>query len=432
MIFNRKSSPGPGFRLVAGAATTCLVLSLVLTGLVLPGPVQADTASSGSVAALNAPATGICQPIIQRQVLAGSGLAQSDVVIPEPNGQVEATSLLTVDAWESRFLSVWETEHETLYDGWSQGDNSFWYYFLSYAVDGDTAMYLATGNHRYLDRALYYVNNVVAAARISSTLPDSQYKDGYLGWISGQDNFLEAVLRESVLWRYVTRLLVVIRQTPELYYDPTYRAQYDALLEFSEVNIFEKWYSRSSDTVFRVRTHMTAHWAYIAMDLSLLTESPERRALYESVYTKFNQDMRAQILPNPVDPEAYFWSDIWGSFDQPGQDTNHGNHVVSYMVQAFDQGLYWTADDMVGLRNLVLNVLWDGSLQEPGFNGYLDGTDPGNGFDQADGWMKLGRYFPEVQQMYENYVGLGRYMTQIYGNAALNARILALNGCLGG
>ena len=432
MIRTLRAVKSPGFRGVAWIAAVGLSFVLLL-GVALPGPVHAEPGAQGSAGVSGVPSSGICQPIVQRQTLAGSDLrGQSDVVIPEPNALSGSTPLLTVDDWEVRFLSVWDAEHEAQYDEWSQGNDSFWYYFLSYAVDGNTAMYLATADHRYLDRALYYINNVVAAARISSTLAGSQYHDQYLGWISTEDGNQEVVLRESVLWRYVTRLLLVIRQTPDLYFDPIYRAQYDSLLEFSEVQIFEKWYSRSTNTIFRIRTHMTAHWAYITMDLWQLTEDPERRALYQSIFTQINENLRKQIIPNPVDPNAYFWSDVWDSYDRPGQDTGHGNNVVSYMVEAFDQNMFWTADDMTGLRNLLLNVLWEGDLQDPIFNGYLDGSDPGNGFDQGDGFVKLGRYFPEVQHMYENYVGLGRYMTQIYGNAALNARILALNGCLEG
>ena len=37
-----------------------------------------------------------------------------------------------------------------------------------------------------------------------------------------------------------------MRQTPAIYDDPAYRAQHERLLNFTEVNIFEKWYARAT------------------------------------------------------------------------------------------------------------------------------------------------------------------------------------------
>lgn len=344
---------------------------------------------------------------------------------------------MSVEQWESKFLSIWNSEDTSYYDQWSKSSNSSWYYFLAHGIDGDTSMFEATGKTEYLDRALYYINNVVSDARLSSAIPTSQYKDSYLGWVASSPNEpeingKEVPLYESYMWRYVTKLLRVIRQNPQLYDNPTYRHQYDSLLHFTEVNVFEKWYNRNPSNIYRSRTHIASHWAYIALDLCLISEDVGKMASYSEVLTKINTDLspyyssslRAQIISNPKDDSAYFWDSIWGSYARPGQDTSHGNNVISYMIEAHDQGVYWNDADINGLKNLLVKVLWNGSYASPSFSGYFDGGDPGGGDFQSDGFIKLGRYDLKIQCIYENYSGQNSYLTQLYGNGALNAKIL--------
>ena len=164
-----------------------------------------------------------------------------------PMSETDLQDLMSVGVWEAKFLKIWNYEHEQEYHDWGESGNSRWHYFLGYAIDGNTAMYEATCNTKYLDRALHYVSDVVDSAEVSSSLPNSQYKDSYLAWQAVDEpdvNGEEEPLYESFMWRYVTKLLRVIRQNPHLYNDPAYRSQYDSLLDFAEINIFEKWYSR--------------------------------------------------------------------------------------------------------------------------------------------------------------------------------------------
>lgn len=355
-------------------------------------------------------------------------------------------SILPVSEWEKWFLEIWDQEDSEKFNKWSTGDDSYWYYFLAYGIDGNTAMYEATGNTEYLDRALLYINNVVKDAKVSSSFPDSQYKDNYMGWIcrtSGEEEGQEVPLYESYMWRYVTETLRVIRQTPGLYDDSKYKDQYDSLLAFTEVNIFEKWYSRGTENIYRSRTHMASHWAYIATDLGIIGTYEPNMPLYTEVRDKINQDLRGQIIPNPVDASAYFWNSVWGSYDRPGQDVSHGNNVISYMVESHDKDpeVYWNDDDITGLINLLMKVLWNQSYDTTNFADYFDGTyeqDPdnkvgGTGCFQYDGFIKLGRYEEKVQGIYENYYQCeecggprnhAQYKTQFFGNGGRNAKIL--------
>jgi hypothetical protein len=342
---------------------------------------------------------------------------------------VPVSALKPVSYWEQRYLESWEDVHRQALPLSTSGD-SWDQYTLSYDLDASTAMYRATGRRQYIDRALLYVDNIVATARPSSSISASQYHDGYLGWASKQTDGdppgQEFPLYESYFWRYATTMLRVIRQAPALYDDPTYRAQYDRLLNFAEVNIFAKWYARgANENIYRSRTHMTAHWATIALNLSLLTGDAGRRARYRTVVDNVDQHLptakaglRGQLRPNPVVKSAYFWNDQWGSFKRPGQDVSHGNAVVAYVVEARDNGGYWTAADTDRLGALLINVIWP---RDGVFADFVDGSGTGNGWF-SDGFVKLGRYSAAVQQRLDRHTVVNN---QFMANMALNAKILS-------
>ncbi|WP_205519419.1 hypothetical protein [Pyxidicoccus caerfyrddinensis] len=337
--------------------------------------------------------------------------------------------LRTVDAWERLFLNVWEREHKTDFLLRSQSTDSWDFYSLAYGIDANTAMYRATGRTVYLDRALLYVDNLVDTARVSRSLPGSQFKDGFLGWAStlSDPEGQEVPLYESYCWRYVTRLLRVIRETPTLYDDAAYRSRYERLLAFTEKNIFEKWFVRGAEAfIYRNRTHLVAHWAFIAMDLSLMTADAAARPTYQAVFDNINgglpnvsASLRAQLGPHPLHPEAWFWSDRWGSHEPPGQDVAHANGMLAFVVEAHDAGLTWTDDDLRRFTATLGTVVWpaEGTYAE-----YVDGSGKGAGWFN-DGLMKLGRYDIDLQRRLEQHrVGEN---SQFFANGALNVRILS-------
>ncbi|QSQ25844.1 hypothetical protein JY651_13320 [Pyxidicoccus parkwayensis] len=354
---------------------------------------------------------------------------RSDPSAPGLAPRSTPAGLRTVEAWERLFLTTWEREHREDYLPWSQSPDSADFYNLAYGIDANTAMYRATGRTTYLDRALLYANNLVGTARVSRSLPRSQFKDDFLGWASERVTppGEEVALYESYCWRYVTRLLRVIHETPELFASESYRSQYEQLLAFTEKNIFEKWFTRgANDYIYRERTHLAAHWAFIAMDLSLMTEDTARRSTYQSVFDHINQglpnfpaSLRSQLVPNPAHPEAWFWSDVWGSHEPPGQDVAHANGVLAFVVEAHDAQLTWTDDDVRRFIATLDTVVWP---EQETYAEYVDGSGRGNGWFN-DGLMKLGRYDVGLQRRLEqHHVGENG---QFYGNGALNARILS-------
>jgi len=348
---------------------------------------------------------------------------------PVQRPPTERITVQPVSRWADLYLDGWDFEHRDSLPETRSAD-SWDHYDASYVVDANTAMFRATGESRFVDRALEYVENVMASARESSSLPDSQFRDRYRGWASTRPDLdhpgEEVPLYESYFWRYATGLLVAMRDSPAIYGEAGYRARYQRLLQFAEVNIFEKWYTRGPlQYIYRDRTHMAAHWALIALNLSLVTEDASRRTRYRQVVDNIDlhlpdvhAGLRRQMRRNPVEPTAYFWSDVWGSARRPGQDVSHGNGVMAYVVEAADHGRTWTADDMAAFSALLTKVIWPGGRR---YAAFVDGSGSDNGWF-SDGFVKLGRFDAAVQRRLESHQVVN---LQFAANMALNARILS-------
>jgi hypothetical protein len=324
--------------------------------------------------------------------------------------------LKSVAQWTAVFEQSWDYQRQTSLP-LSRSTDSWDHYDLSYSVDSCVAMFRATGQRRYLDRALEFVENVAAAAVPSTALPRSSFHDRFRGWGSSKsgEGGDEVPLYESYFWRYGTALLPVLRDAG-LYPD-----RYRRLLEFVEVNVFEKWYSRGPDeTLYRERTHLDAHWALIALNLAAVTADPARRARYLEVAGRIDGRLHGQLRRNPVQPTAWFWSDRWGSAARPGQDVSHGNGVMAYVVEGRSRGAFWTVADLAGFAALV-QVIWPG---DGTYRGFVDGSGTDNGW-LSDGFVKLGRFDPAVQLRLDGHHVVN---DQFAANMALNARLLGRKG----
>jgi hypothetical protein len=327
--------------------------------------------------------------------------------------------------WANVYQESWDYQAENIQPQ-SRSADSWDHYSLSYSVDANTAMFRATGSRRYLDRALEWVENVMAASAVSATLSSSQYRDRYRGWVSQQEAGTEVPLYESYFWRYGTALLPAIREAAAVYADAGYRVRYNRLLRFAEVEVFEKWFTRGADdNIYRSRTHMAAHWAQIALNLALVTTDVARRARYHEVVDNIDlhlpnvdSGLRRQLRRNPAEPTAYFWSDVWGSARRPGQDVGHGNGVLAYVVEAHDNGSRWTDADIAAFSALLTKVVWPGGRT---YREFVDGTGTDNGW-YSDGFVKLGRYDPAVQRRLDEHEVVN---DQFAANMALNAKLLS-------
>lgn len=369
----------------------------------------------------------LCVVVVMCSCTASSPPAQ-----PHPSPSQQALS--PVSYWQQKYDADLAA-HVDDYDRLSRSPDSWDFYTLAYSFDEMTNMFEATGDRSYVTRALSYVENMIASARVSRTLPTSGFKDGFSGWVSNENGETgdEVALYESYCWRYIARLLRVMHDSG-LADAPGYQERYSRILGFAETDIFGKWYSRGADDyIYASRTHTAAHWASIALDLSRLTTDDGARTRYLEVVRAIDgalpnhpSSLHGQLRPSSEVPQAYWWSDVWGRTSGPAQDVSHGNGVIAYVVEAHDVGsAEWTDEDIARFARTLTAFVRGTNGRYPA---YVDGSGTGNGWI-ADGFVKLGRYDRAVQAMLQDH---GVQNMQYYAAMALNARRLGAGSPPGG
>jgi len=317
---------------------------------------------------------------------------------------------------------------------------------LSYGLDAILAMYEATDSSSYLDDAIVITDNVIDSSQPSDQIQGnlSGFKDNFRTWIERSPSepsiyYKETVLSEIYFFQYVTRLLKDIDKNNGLMKDRHYRNFYDETLRFVETNIWDKWQTRgrrinnSNAYLLLGRTHMASHWAYIAAELSFLTIDEARKSKYLDFVNLYNRELENNFHRYG----SYIsWSQTWGGANQiPGaiQDVSHANLVVSYIVEAYDLGLWTDSDVIQRLIKTVKDILWD--PQNCLFRDNIDGTMFPIGYKgsvgsfQSDGFVKLTRYDKSLFSIYEKFVSCSKYLTawmqegQLFANLALSRKL---------
>jgi len=354
-----------------------------------------------------------------------------------------------ISDWEKLYLKAWDRYKQKAFD-WSLQPYSAHYYHLAKYIDGLTAMYEATNNSNYLEQSIELITNVINQAKEVKKI-GSDYSDNFFGWISNQDSKTEIPLYESYFFRYVTKLLRIIRDKNIINKYPKF---YNNTINFVEKNIWEKWYTRGLENIYRSRTHMASHWAYIALDLYLITDDVNKLMEYYNVFNNINHkgfqygSMKTKSslknnLKNNTSNYSWIYSD-WAH--KIIQDVSHANSVVSYIIESHCQNIHWNRDDINGLIEMLdvnKRITWyrdekDNKIKVYAhFNGAtknteLDMTNP-NKFDvgrfQTDGWIKLGRFDKNIYNFYEENIDyiinyLSYFSFNAYAHMALNKKLL--------
>ena len=348
---------------------------------------------------------------------------------------------MSVEAWQELFDAEFNSPRRDAEDcealSTSTGSEQE-HYFFAYCIDGLVSMWRATGDNDYLDTSLRLIENTVDDAVLRG--------DGFRYWPGPNDGSTHP-LWDSYYWRQVTHLLRVMHGHPELLAMNDYQARYEALLEFSTRDIWDKWESDGLGNLYRSRTHMASHWARIGMDLFLITGEERYRVVFDNIshgtMPNYPSNLREHFIDNPEVPGAFTWSQVWG--DAPSesiQDTSHAGAIVSFINEAAGQEVYWTSADVDALIQTLLVVVWDPALGGA-YHQNVDGTDttsgaftgpyglPGRLGGRLHEWLHLGRHSAEIQERMETfYLDPARrnvifFGYQAFGIGALNARILA-------
>jgi len=182
---------------------------------------------------------------------------------------------------------------------------------------------------------------------------------------------------------------------------------------------------------------MASHWAYIAAELSFLTKERGRRKDYLEFVDLYNRS-----LENNFKKYSYYitWNQTWDSLNPNAtivQDVSHANLVVSYIVEAYDLGLWKDREAIKRLINTIRYKLWDPN--DCLFKDDMDGTffgkeaDSSLGSFQADGFVKLTRFDTSLFSIYQEFVNCSKFLVtwyqygQLFANLALSQKLINKN-----
>jgi hypothetical protein len=332
-----------------------------------------------------------------------------------------------VEAWQSRFNSVYVNELPTA-QAKASSDDPVQFYELT-VHDAAATMYQVTGQARFITDALDIAERMMASARVIH----GEYTDDFLGWTTKTTDIcvragVECPGGESFVWRYVTKTLRVIAQTPALYDDPAIRARYTAVKDFAEVHIFQKWWGRTKqiwDTGDRPNVYRSTHhnlaspWGLIAFDLWTLPDcDPGWKPTYLEVWQHIATNVREVVQTSGVPMDVNY------------SPTYAACLVVGAMAEQYEvqgAGGFWTDEVMAVQIQQFAHVIWTGL----GLASNVDGTgaDAVSGQDIAQGYAKLGQWDPELQYVLERFatnMPPNWQLSAYFAAGALNAKRLGL------
>ncbi len=351
----------------------------------------------------------------------------------EEEEEVEDTSTGTdadVLYWKELFDRAWATQYPVAVEQSESRNTRQEYYFMGYSLDGLTQVWQATGDNDYLNDALDLIENT-----IDDAVPVSGRLDGYLGWPSNLQRYGETRnqegtnLWESFMYRYVATILRIMHDSPTLLSQRDYRNRYENILEFTKTHIWEKWYTGLDNFggIYRSRVHTASHWARIGMELYQITGDQQYLEVFESItFAGMERYGGASIRDRIFNKgNAAVWYQTWDS--NLIQDTNHGDDVVSFMVNTHDSGLYFTDDDMQALAATVNDLIWvtNAPLE---FTSNVDGTGATNNRENgAHGVLTVARHNEALQNRIRQYYTVRTVNfreAQAMGIATLNRKYL--------
>src|SRR5690606_8501146 len=309
-----------------------------------------------------------------------------------------------------------------------QGD-SYQLMEFSRGIGALIAMYEATDSLEYLNEAIDLCKLIIQKCQEGRHISgNSEYfKDGYKGWVNQNPNKMknkgphmsEVPLFESYFFRYLSKLIYLMKQVEN---EPaSFGSDSQFFLDFVEINGWEKWYirgERKSENcypyLFRNRTHMTSHWAVVALYLNELTNDSHKKNQYQDFLSRFDNQLKRNL--KLTSDSAYVWNITWdepwpyGTHCNPAaaeaiiQDVSHGNHVITYIIESYELGRGdWTYSDLQKFSNTIKYLIYDANNRR--FNGDLGGKfipKVANGIQMADGVLELARYDENLYSLFRS------------------------------
>lgn len=320
--------------------------------------------------------------------------------------------------WKNLFDQKWSEEKSHAVSLSKSRNLNQEYYYLGYYIDGLTSMWQASGDTYYLDEAIALIDNTIDDA--------ISVGGGFVGWPSATSD--QHALWDSFYWRHVATMMRFMNQSS---LSAAHKAKLDELIVFSEKNIWDRYEDLGVGNFYRSRTHMASHWARIGMELYLITGKPKYKEVFDNISFGTMEgrpsNLRNQMYTNPNDSQAVLWDKEWGvSKGSSLQDSSHAGAIISFIVAAHENGMYWGQSDIDALIHTFDNYVWPEQYLTS-VRRLIDGSGGDIPSGRVHEWLPLGRYDQALQaKIREHYVGqhVKHYGSQVFGIAAMNAKIL--------
>lgn len=271
-------------------------------------------------------------------------------------------------------------------------------------------------NRDVIEEYKLIVDNIINTAQVSKEIQNNRYrfKDTYMGWITLKENsssHIEVPLYESYIFLRITHFLYQLKNMGWVEESKENQAWWNKTLSFVEENVWNKWVSRSFKKynsyryLLRSRTHMGSHWAGIAMYLNNITSNLKIKEETKKIVEQYDLLLKRNLK---ISGETYIWNstyddvegtDAYKDTTKRMQDVSHANHVVLYIISAYEFGNpNWSLLDVQRLGNTFKYIIYN--EKEDTFADNVNGTSsksrPGWGNFIADGWVKLASYDKDV------------------------------------
>ena len=369
--------------------------------------------------------------------------------------RIEALSLQRQDPLEmttekqSDLLSFYQSAYDQVYaenldyfnsmaaSGDTTTENT--YYTFQYVLAPTLSMFEATGEAKYLEQALTWAETMLSKAVIIDVNGNRNWSGP---WQSPHtDTPISYLLNDLQGSTELARLARIILT------DPNLKNQYgdlaQAIYAFVRDEIVEKnlwvrggmsWFINVAYVVEEGKpiSDKVVLLLRILSDLYLVDLEPR----YGDLALQLGECFKNRFT-------AYQGGLIWdlgiGYDGNPSEDTSHGNRHPWAVIDLYQADLVFSREYVDGLANLLIGVIWNGSLDDPMFTNFIDGSNDevfgrepwNNGLIYA-GWVMLGQFNQEVQEVCDavlDAILAGKnnpslsYNRTIYGKLSLAAHL---------
>ncbi|MEL7447577.1 MAG: hypothetical protein AAFN78_00115 [Pseudomonadota bacterium] len=340
--------------------------------------------------------------------VAGSPAGRSELLLA-PGGPVCSLRDSRIDELATVFDQMLQKRGKRLAE-MSSGGNGFELYNLSGDFEGLLSMFEATGNTKYLQRAVQLSLNIVRSGKDLNG-------DGYVSFeVKGKGaKGIDLALYEWRGMRPVARTARLVSQDKAL--AARYEKQYREIEAFLLKQVYEKWSEGKSKSprLPHFETdgliHRSSHMGDILVDLTLMTGRSDIEASLALVAKRVEKQLRASKRhPGAVEWNILYKNDkeIIRNYERPlgVSDTSHASGTVSFI--AADAALTRSVFGRPVVESLsftlsdVIYAPRDGAVHYTDFvDGATSETQPDTmGLrNLSDGWVKLGMFDANVQRL---------------------------------